>query len=325
MLGEPGRDAGVRVVLDAAERAVVVSTPGAREITRAALPAAANPRDWHELDVQLRGRQLVVELSEAGLSDPQARAEVTLPSPLHTGSLRLVAAGAPVDVDDVTAAELYRPITVRVPDPAAGQPVRGHGDEFDRPLGPEWSWVREPAAEVAAGELVFPVQPGDLARDTDSASVLLRRPPAGDWVVETKLTLGSGAAFEKRFPQAGLIVYRHDDDYLRLGVRDHGRLRTTEYGKESVQPLGPNLGSVLNVAAAGQTTWMRIARSTDRATGEGRYRAGISRDGRSWVWGMTYTLPADAEAGGTRIGLFAHGGDQAQPARFDYLRWYRPA
>lgn len=325
MLGESGRGAGIRVVLDATQRAAVVTdtTHEAHEITRVALPAAADLRGWHELDVRSRGRRLAVEVSEAGLSDPQARAEVTLPTALHSGGLRLVAAGAPVDVDDLTAANLYRPVTVREPDPAIGKLDQTLSDEFDRPLGPEWSWVREPAATVAAGELTFAVQAGDLAGDTDSASVLLRRPPAGQWVVETRLTLDFGTALEKRSPQAGVIVYRNDDDFVRLGVRGHGRLRTTEFGKESVQSLGPNLGSVLDVAAAGPTTWMRIAHTTDPTTGEDHYRAGISRDGRNWVWGMTYTLPADTEAGDARIGLFAHGGDHAQRARFAYLRWYR--
>jgi arabinan endo-1,5-alpha-L-arabinosidase len=152
--------------------------------------------------------------------------------------------------------------------------------------------------------------------------VLLRRPPAGPWVAETRLTLDFGTALEKRTPQAGLIVYRNDDDYLRLAVRGHGRLRTTEYGKETVQRLGPNFGSVLSVAAAGPTTWMRIAHTTDPTTGEDHYRAGISPDGQNWVWSTTYTLPADA--GGTRVGLFALGGDHAQLATFAYLRWYRP-
>jgi beta-xylosidase len=317
------RGVGVRVTLDAGRRLLVVAdaTPAARVIKRVALPAAADLRGWHELDVRIRGRQLVVEISEAGLSDPQARAEVTLPRTLRTGSVQLVAAGATVDVDDVTAAELYRPITTRAADPAVGRldPVRS--DEFDGPLGSEWSWVREPAADVVDGRLEFPVQAGDLTRDTDSASVLLREPPAGDWVVETKLTLDFGSVLDKRFPQAGLIVYRNDDDFLRLGVRGHGRLQTTEYGKESVQNLGPNNGSVLSVAAAAPTTWMRIAHTTDPATGEHRYRAAISRDGRTWVWGMTYTLPAGEP---TRVGLSAHGSDHAHLAKFDYLRWYQP-
>ncbi|WP_165555993.1 family 43 glycosylhydrolase [Kribbella pittospori] len=326
MLGEFRPGAGVRVTLDADRRALVVTdtTPAAREIKRVALPAATDPGSWHELDVRIRGRQLVVEISEAGLYDPQARVEVKLPRPLHSGSVRLVAAGAPVDVDDVTAAQLYQPITTREPDPAVGRLDPARSDEFDGPLGSDWSWVREPAADVLDGRLDFPVQAGDLTGDTDSASVLLREPPPGDWVVETKLTLDFGAVLDKRFPQAGLIVYRDDDDFLRLSLRGHGRTRTTEYGKESVQNLGPNSGSVLSLAGAAPTTWMRIAHTTDPSTGEGRYRAAISRDGRHWVWGMTYTLPA-ADAAGTRVGLFAHGGDRAQQAHFDYLRWYQPS
>jgi arabinan endo-1,5-alpha-L-arabinosidase len=334
MVGEQGTGKGVRVLLDATRRALVVTDTGhgsgtgtasrARELGRVDLPAALDPTGWHELELRLHRKRLVAELSEAGLYDPQARVEIDLRRPLRSGSLRLLASGAPVDIDDVTVADLHEPVTRRVADPSRGRLLRDHSEEFDRPLGPEWEWVRDPAATVASGMLRFPVQTGDLTGTSNSASVLLRRPPHGDWMVETKLTLDFGSALDKRFPQAGLVVLRGDDDFLRLAVRGHGRARTVEYGKETPRARGPNFGSVLSSAAGGTTTWLRIAHRTDPTTGEGRYRAAISRDGRTWVWAATYTMSAAAEAAGPRIGLVAHGSDAADlVAEFDYVRLYR--
>ncbi len=326
ILGErgTGTGAGVRVVLDASHRALVVTdtTPRAEKLGQVDLPEALDLTSWQEFDIRVRKSQLVVELSEGGLYDPQGRVEVDLRRPLQSGSIGLVASGAPVDIDDVTAANLFQPVGDRIPDPAPGRLLKDVGEEFDRPLGPRWSWVRDPAATVADGALNFPVQTGELTGTSNSASLLLRQPPPGDWIVESKLTLDLGSRLDKRFPQGGVVIYAGDDDYLRLAVRGHGRLRITEYGKETTQARGPSFGSVLNVAAGGTTTWMRIAHTVDSMTGEGHYRAAISRDGRTWVWGTTYTMSAAAEADGPRVGLVAHGGDNNQVAAFDYVRWY---
>ena len=69
------------------------------------------------------------------------------------------------------------------------------------------------------------------------------------------------------------------------------------------------------------TTWLRLAHRVDEANGEHEYRAGVSRDGRTWTWGGVWTLPADSHP---RIGLIAHGGaEPAVTASFDYLRFRR--
>jgi arabinan endo-1,5-alpha-L-arabinosidase len=74
-----------------------------------------------------------------------------------------------------------------------------------------------------------------------------------------------------------------------------------------------------------ETTWLRITHHVDRTTGEHRLRGWTSRDGRTWVPGGVWTLPAGAHL---RIGLVSHGASSAQdgtPATssFDYLRIFR--
>ena len=57
------------------------------------------------------------------------------------------------------------------------------------------------------------------------------------------------------------------------------------------------------------------------AAGEHLYRAGTSRDGRSWSRGAVWTFGRNTTP---RVGLLAHGGDTpAVVARFDYLQFYR--
>jgi len=64
-----------------------------------------------------------------------------------------------------------------------------------------------------------------------------------------------------------------------------------------------------------------VAHTVDRRTGEHRFRAGMSIDGRHWVWGGTWTLPAGITP---RIGLVSQGGNSPSvTARFDYFRVYR--
>ncbi|HYQ85495.1 MAG TPA: hypothetical protein VEP28_16075 [Rubrobacter sp.] len=61
------------------------------------------------------------------------------------------------------------------------------------------------------------------------------------------------------------------------------------------------------------------------ANGEHEFRAATSRDGEHWIWGGTWTLPADTDP---RIGLISLGkqdpDDPSAKSQFDYFRVYRP-
>ncbi|WP_250003226.1 family 43 glycosylhydrolase [Actinoplanes sp. M2I2] len=194
-------------------------------------------------------------------------------------------------------------------------------DEFrDEKAG--WSWVREdPAATVSGGALNWPVQGADLTSTSNSAGVLLRTPPAGSWIAETKLTLPLGEDVVRNYQQAGLIAYAGDDLFARLSAVAIWNTRQVEFGKEMPYADALSYGGTIAGTPGLTTTWLRLAHRVDPVNGEHEYRAGVSRDGKRWTWGGVWTLPADSTP---RVGLVAHGGaEPAVTASFDYLRFYK--
>ncbi|MBL7254776.1 family 43 glycosylhydrolase [Paractinoplanes lichenicola] len=211
--------------------------------------------------------------------------------------------------------------------PAPGKPIFAEefGDRNDGESGgltAGWSWVRQdPAATVSGGQLRWPVQGADLTGTGNDAGVLLREPPKGSWIAETKLTLPLGEDTVRNYQQAGLIAYADDDLFARLSAVAIWNTRQVEFGKEMPYAEKLSYGGTI-VGAPGETvTWLRLAHRADPANGEHEYRAGISRDGKRWTWGGVWTLPADSSP---RVGLIAHGGaEPAVTASFDYVRFYR--
>lgn len=196
-----------------------------------------------------------------------------------------------------------------------------YGDEFERGrLGPGWGWVRrDPAARVTGGRLVWPTQDADLYKENNTAAVLLRDAPDGDYTVETKLTIDLGEHTVRNHQQAGLVAYAGDDRWLRLSHVAIWNTRQTEFGTEQPYAGRVAYGSTTVGPPAG-TTWLRLRHTTDPRTGEHRFRAYTSRDGRHWIAGGTWTVPA---AERVRIGLVSHGGAGAT-AEFHHLRVHRP-
>ena len=205
--------------------------------------------------------------------------------------------------------------------PVAGRPLPAYSEEFTS-LGADWTWVRpDAAATVSGGALRWPVQGADLTSTSNSAGVLLREPPAGSWIAETKLTLPLGEDTVRNYQQAGLIAYAGDDLFARLSAVAIWNTRQVEFGKEMPYAGALSYGGTIAGTPGLEVTWLRLAHRVDPANGEHEYRAGVSRDGRHWTWGGVWTLPADSDP---RIGLVAHGGaEPAVTASFDYLRFYR--
>lgn len=317
----------------ATEVAVAGSTLTVRSGGRtwsAPLPGGLSPRDWHELAVEVRDGVLTAEYGPSGLPGHEV---VTVQAPVGRGAVagHFGALAGCGDVDDVTVAALYRPVDDAAPLPQVGPVAAEYSDEFSGALEPEWEWVREPtgadAPTVQGGQLIWPTQRGDLTGDSDNASVLLRDAPAGDYTVETKVTLPLGVDDVRNYQQAGLVVYLDDDEFLRFTHVAIWNTRTTEYGKEQVYAGRPAYGSML-VAPPADTTWLRLSHRVIAATGEHAYRAAVSTDGVHWIWGGTWTLPAGTTP---RIGLVSHGAggpaaEQVPPATaaFDYFRVTRP-
>ncbi|MFI7521259.1 family 43 glycosylhydrolase [Micromonospora globbae] len=308
----------VEVRVDAAAGALVARD--GRRTASAPLPAGFDPAHRHNLAVEVRGRQLVAELSPARLGDQVAVVELRLERPV-AGRITLRADGGTAEFDNVSAVRLFQPVRAAVPAPRVGRELVAYSDEFADGLGQAWSWIREDrAATVAGGALRWPTQAADLTGTGNTASVLLRDAPAGDYVVETKVTLDLGEETVRNYQQAGLVAYVDDDRFARLAQVAIWNTRQVEYGYELPFAGQPVYGGTI-VGTPATTTWLRLAHRVDPANGEHEFRAASSRDGRHWTWGGVWTFPADTTP---RIGLVAHGGNQPPvTAEFDYVRFYR--
>jgi hypothetical protein len=124
----------------------------------------------------------------------------------------------------------------------------------------------------------------------------------------------------RNYQQAGLVIYRNDNDLARLCSVAIWNTRQVEYGRELVADDAGRLSyGAAMIGTPAKETWFRIAYHRN-AAGEHLYRAASSRDGEHWTWGATWVLPA-GEA--PKLGLVAHGGaSPATVASFDYLRFY---
>lgn len=111
----------VEVRVDAAVGRLVASD--GRRRASAALPAGFDPADRHNLAIEVRGKQLVAELSPARLGDQLAVVSLRLDRPV-AGRPGLTATGGPAEFDNVSVARLYQPPRRPVPEPRAGHHCR---------------------------------------------------------------------------------------------------------------------------------------------------------------------------------------------------------
>jgi arabinan endo-1,5-alpha-L-arabinosidase len=212
-----------------------------------------------------------------------------------------------------------RPLAVKTLLP--GELLTGLSDEFDGPLGGQWSWVRPPAEGaygVSGGAFTFDTQPADLYVDSNNASVLVEDAPDGPYIVEAKLNLNvppEGCCFN--YVQGGLVIYGGDDNFVKLVVVSIWETRQTEFAKELAPvPAGyPRYGNTV-VTAPGDWTYLRISREDHDE--EELYTAYTSRDGVQWFQGGTWTHTL---GDGAKIGLVSMGGGGFTSA-FEYVRVY---
>ncbi|MFB9622164.1 family 43 glycosylhydrolase [Nonomuraea helvata] len=310
-----GQSAGLRIggaTVTVSGSGLTVTAGSARRTV--ALPGGATT--WRNLAVTVKGRTITAEVSSSRLGDPQATVRLDSPVPL-SGTFALVADGV-ADFDNVSVAKLAKPVTRPAPVPRTGKLV--DADEFDG-TDSAWQWVRQdPDARVEGGVLRWPVQGSDLVGTANTASVLLRDAPEGDYIAETKVTLDLGEDTVRNYQQAGLVAYVSDDDFARLSQVAIWNTRQVEYGRELSFAGRLSYGGNI-VGPPARTTWLRLAHHVDPVSGEHEFRAGSSRDGKTWTWGGVWTFPKDTAP---RIGLVAHGGAQpAVNAEFDYVRIYR--
>ena len=191
-------------------------------------------------------------------------------------------------------------------------------DRFDgTALDGDWSWAQGRTGDVtlAGGLLRWEVEHTDLYVGTNTASVLVRDAPRGDYAVETKVRLtglpDEGCCYN--YAQAGLVVYGGDDDFVKLTDVSIWETRQTEFAKElSEVPDGwARYGNTVVGPPGEDWTWLRIVverlRGADRREAGGdteRYTAYTSQDGRTWVRGGSWTHHLGTDA---RIGLVSMG------------------
>ncbi|MFC5823528.1 family 43 glycosylhydrolase [Nonomuraea insulae] len=305
------RIGGARVQVSGEQ--LTVTAGGVRRAV--ALPGGA--ASWRNLAVTVKGPTITAQVGAADrLENPQATVRLDSPTPV-SGAFGLVARGA-ADFDNVSLTRLAKPVTRLVPTPRPGRLL--DADEFDG-RGGGWQWVREDgAAKVDGGVLRWPVQGGDLSGSANAAGALLRTPPEGDYIIETKVTLDLGEDTVRNYQQAGLVAYVSDDDFARLCQVAIWNTRQVEYGRELSFAGRLSYGANI-VGPPARTTWLRLVHQVDPVNGEHEFRAASSADGKTWTWGGVWTFGKDTAP---RIGLVAHGGAQpAVDAEFDYVRVYR--
>jgi arabinan endo-1,5-alpha-L-arabinosidase len=197
------------------------------------------------------------------------------------------------------------------PPPAPLRPGRAmpaYSDSFEDGLEPAWSWVGSPDPEkyeAADGVLRWETEDADLARETNTASVLTRPAPRGDHVVETRLRFDvppEGCC--QNYVQAGLVLYDTDDRYLKLVHVSIWETRQTEWAKEVPRglPEYPRYGNGV-VGPPGDLTRLRVV--VERLPGPDRYTAFTRSDGGRWVRGGVWRHDLGSDA---RIGLVSMGG-----------------
>ncbi len=302
---------------------------GGRSVGRQseALPGDFPFGKWHNVAVEVRGSKMTAEVTDARLNDPYAVVRRTLPAALSEGKAGIASLGEALEADNFSAVKLYMPLTNVADPPNVGTPATAYSDGFnDTSLEPAWSWVRDPDGREANGAYNWPVQQADIVGEgeANSASILLRDAPRGRYTVETKLTIDLGVGTVRNYQQGGLIAYVNDDLWTRLSHVAIWNTRQTEFGKEMPFAGAISFGGML-VGPPDEPTWLRLSHRLDPNNSEHEFRAATSHDGKHWVWGGTWTLPANETP---LIGLISLGkqdpDDPSATAKFDYFRVYRP-
>lgn len=316
-LAGAGRN-GVTVTVDPQERELSVEYRLGRHerSVSAPIPEEYDLDVWTALSIHAADGEVHARLTESRLGDVIAEVGLELRNGVHRpGKVEFVGRG--VHLDNLSVNRAHDPVERMVGEPRTGRLLVA--EEFDGDLS-GWEWVREdPDVTVEDGRLLWPLDAVDLVGPGGSGGLLLREPPEGDWIVETKLTLDLGGTEVRNFQQAGLIVHADDDNFLRLGKVAIWNTRQAEFGKEVLQDGFLSWGGHTSGPVA-DTMWLRIHHTTND-DGEHLYRSAISTDGEIWRWGATWTLPAGSDA---LVGLYTGGGDTPETvAEFDYVRFYR--
>jgi regulation of enolase protein 1 (concanavalin A-like superfamily) len=186
-------------------------------------------------------------------------------------------------------------------------------DGFDGPaLNFRWSWVRESPErwnlKQKPGYLALTAVNGNLYQGTNnSRNILLTPVAAADFTLETKIDF---APYDN-FQQAGLIVYRDDDNYVRLN-----RIYADQKKIEIIYEVKGDY-KYLNIPNTLSPVCLRLKKIGDV------YTASFSGDGNTY----TDLPPVTAALGGPlKAGLACDNVEStyALTGYFDFIRCYAP-
>ena len=199
--------------------------------------------------------------------------------------------------------------------------IAGLSDEFNTgSLSSQWSTLHGQLPYALTGS-AYQVQTVGFDTTNAMASVplLAENSPAGDYVVETHLTMNlpvTGSNFN--YAQAGLLIYGDDNNYVRLDMYSNSDTRQIEFIKaETAAASGyPTWGATALGPPALTTNvsaWLRIVKRN--VNGLENYTAYSSADDVNWTQSGTWVHTLGS---GAKICLFA-GNLAGYTATFDYV------
>ncbi len=203
---------------------------------------------------------------------------------------------------------------------AARTVIAALSDEFNSTsLSAQWSFLHATPAYTLTGTTY---QVASVAFDPlgsmPNVPLLAEDAPAGDYMVETKVDLNlplSGVGPD--YAQAGLLLYKDDNDFIRMDLFNNNDTRQVEFIKALVPQAGYPSWGATNAGPPAITSdvnvWMRIVKRN--VNGEEHYTAYSSNDGTTWTQSGTWVHTLGASA---RICLYA-GNRSGFTASFDYV------
>jgi arabinan endo-1,5-alpha-L-arabinosidase len=195
---------------------------------------------------------------------------------------------------------------------AAGTEIAALSDEFNSSaLSSQWSYVHgQPPYTLTGSAYQVQTVGYDTTNAMASVPLLAESSPAGDYVVETQLTMNlpvTGA--NSNYAQAGLLIYGDDNDYVRLDMYSNSDTRQIEFIKaKAAQASGYPTWGATDVGppaiTASVSAWLRIVKRN--VNGEEHYTAYSSADDVNWTESGTWVHTLGS---GAKICLF--GGNLA--------------
>jgi arabinan endo-1,5-alpha-L-arabinosidase len=207
-------------------------------------------------------------------------------------------------------------------DDQLGSILANYSDDFTAPnLSMQWTWMDSRflhSFTLTGSGFEFLSESGDLYVNRNDVSFLAEAAPTFDYVVETRLGFNvpeAGCCFN--YAQAGLVIYRDDDNYIKLAHVSIDDTRQIEFAKEMAPvPAGyARYGSGF-LGAPSDVIFLRIV--CRHLKGSEQYTAYSSSDGTTWIRGGTWT---HSIGGNARIGLVSMNFPGFK-ADFDYVHVY---